>query len=141
MSIILIYYEILTSFFRHRIEGEATEHANPTPRQAESLNKQRISLRNRVERHQKQRARFMGVLASQEPDHPNVLPPIDDEPEHLQLGLPSSFNAESILSSGLSSLAELEIELRRGMCDDALDSIRCFLGAKAVAVKFKDQHV
>jgi hypothetical protein len=136
-----MYYNPIISFYRRRIEEEAREHADPTPRQADSLNKQRISLRDRIERHQKQRPRFMGILVSQEPDHLDISPPINNEPEHSQLGLPSSFSAHSILSSGLSSLADLEIDLRRGMCDDALDSIRCFLGAKAVAIKFKDQHI
>jgi hypothetical protein len=83
----------------------------------------------------------MGVLVDEEPDHPDCLPPVDDEPEHSELGLPSSFKSESVKTAGLSSLAELEFDLRRAMCDDALDSIRRLLGIRAYALKHKEQHI
>lgn len=63
------------------------------------------------------------------------------EPEHSDLGLPSSFTPPTLLAAGLISMAELEKDLRRGMCDDALESVRHFLGARALALNYKRRHV
>ncbi|QRV96840.1 hypothetical protein RhiJN_24858 [Ceratobasidium sp. AG-Ba] len=123
------------------IQEEAKEHSNPTPRQADSLNKQRINLCDRILRHQKQRAGLRGEFAGQDPNHPDLATPTDDKPEHSQLGLPSSFSKDSIASASLSTLAKLEVELRRGACEDALDSLRRLLGARDLAYKHKDANV
>ncbi|KAG8719736.1 hypothetical protein FRC09_010686 [Ceratobasidium sp. 395] len=114
---------------------------NPTPRQADSINKQRLSLRDQLIEHHKRQSQYMGDLADQEPDHPNRMTPADDEPEHSELGLPSSYLRDTLLSADLGSLGDLELELRLPMCNDALESIRNLLGAKAFALKYKQRHV
>jgi hypothetical protein len=83
----------------------------------------------------------MPSLVDQEPDHPGYRPPIDDEPEHSELGLPSSFASETLLTAGLSSLVDLERDLRRGMCSDTLDCLQHFLGARAFALNYKKRHI
>lgn len=83
----------------------------------------------------------MATLIDQDPDHSSYVLVTDDEPEHAELGMPSSFSTETLLDAGLSSLAELEKELRRGMCNDVLDFIRQLLGARAFALNHKKRHV
>ncbi|KAG8744966.1 hypothetical protein FRC12_014689 [Ceratobasidium sp. 428] len=124
------------------IRDEAQEIGqNPTPRQAESLNKQRLNLRDRITQFQKRGVSFMGVLSEQEPDHPDLIAhPEDDEPESTDLGLPSSFAAETLDAAGLSSLVDLERDLRRSMCNDSLESLRSLLGARAFAINYKKRH-
>ncbi|KAG8712931.1 hypothetical protein FRC08_013919 [Ceratobasidium sp. 394] len=100
-----------------------------------------MNLRDRFAQHQKRRPQYMTTLADQEPDHPDCPMPVDGEPEHSELGLPSSFRQESIQTAGLVSLASLERDLRCAMCDDALDSLRRLLGVRAYALKYKDQHI
>ncbi|KAG8695036.1 hypothetical protein FRC08_008109 [Ceratobasidium sp. 394] len=114
---------------------------NPTPRRAESLEKSHIKLRNQIVAFRKRASQYTGALADQEPDHPDRIPPPDDEPEHWDLGLPSSFDPATLLATGLSSLADLEKELRRGMCGNSLASTRHDLGARAFAINYKNQHV
>jgi hypothetical protein len=133
---------VLFSSSRRRVHDEAKEIGrNPTPRQSESLNKQRLNLRDRIAQHQKRRPQFMLSLVEQEPDHPCYVPPTDDEPEHSELGLPSSFAPKTLLTAGLSSLADLEKDLRRGMCSDTLDCLQHFLGARAFALNYKKRHI
>ncbi|KAG8723743.1 hypothetical protein FRC09_001950 [Ceratobasidium sp. 395] len=114
---------------------------NPTPRQADSINKQRLSLRDQLVEHHKRQSQYMGTLADEEPDHPDQTTPADDEPEHSVLGLPSSYLRDTLLAADLGSLGDLELELRLPMCNDALESIRQLLGAKAFALKYKQRHV
>jgi hypothetical protein len=114
---------------------------NPTPRQSESLNKQRLNLRDRIAQHQTRRPQFMASLVEQEPDHPCYVRPTDDEPEHSELRLPSSFAPKTLVTAGLSSLVDLERDLRRGMCSDTLDCLRHFLGARAFALNYKKRHI
>jgi hypothetical protein len=72
-----------------------------------------------------------------EPNHPNRRPVRAADPEHAELGLPSSYLRESLAGSGLNRLAELEAELRRAVCNDALQTLRNLLGAKAWSVRWK----
>ncbi|KAG9126397.1 hypothetical protein FRC07_003581 [Ceratobasidium sp. 392] len=59
-----------------KIEEEAKELGpNPATRQANSLNKQRMNLRDRILEHQKKRVGYMGMLSGQEPDHPKPAAP------------------------------------------------------------------
>jgi hypothetical protein len=114
---------------------------NPTPRQSDSINKQRINLRDRILQHQKRLPQYMALLEDQEPNHVDRQPPPDDEPEHLELGLPSLFSRATVTTASLISLADLEKDLCRGMCHDALNSVRQLLGARALAIKYKKRHV
>lgn len=78
-----------------------------------------------------------------EPDAPRFLIfyEEDAEGEGVDLGMPSSYKPGTVESSGISSLAELERELRRAMCNEALESVKRLLGAKARTIKNKKQHV
>jgi hypothetical protein len=100
-----------------------------------------MSLHDRITQHQKRRPQLMGVLVDQEPNHSDCLPPVDDDPENLEHGLPSSFKSESIQTAAISSLAELKFDLHCAMCDDALDSVWWLLGARAYALEDPDQHI
>lgn len=125
-----------------RIHNEAGELGpNLTPRQAESLNAQRMNLHDRLTQHFNRRSYYMSVLVEQDSDHPSYAPLIDDEPEHTDLGLPSAFASDTISEAGLTSLADLEKDLRRGMCNDVLDSLRQILGARAFALNYKKRHI
>lgn len=100
-----------------------------------------MNLRDRIDQHLKRRTYYMATLVDQDPDHSSYILATDGEPEHIELGMPSSFSTETLLDAGLSSLAELEKDLRRGMCNDVLDSIQQLLGARAFALNHKKQHV
>lgn len=76
-----------------------------------------------------------------EPDHPSRRQTQNIDPEYGELNLPSSFNIATIKAAGLSSVAELEKELRRGMCNDELVTVRNLLGAKALALKYKKNRI
>ncbi|CAE6527007.1 unnamed protein product [Rhizoctonia solani] len=115
--------------------------SSPTPRQAESINKARINLRDRIVQHNKRRTRFMTQLAEHELDSPASSSSTIGEPEHSDLGLPSSFTSSALITAGLTSMAELEKDLRRGLCDDALESVRHLLGARAFALNYKRRHI
>ncbi|KAF8600187.1 hypothetical protein BDV93DRAFT_448090 [Ceratobasidium sp. AG-I] len=106
-----------------------------TPRQHELLNSKRQALLSRVLEHRKQHEVFMPGVG--EPDHPSRRQTQDIDPEYAELGLPSSFTISTIAAAALSSVADLEKELRRATCNDALETIRNLLGAKALALKYK----
>jgi uncharacterized protein YaaW (UPF0174 family) len=105
------------------------------------LNAKRLSLRDRVQNFLKRREFFMMDIA--EPDAPRlqIFYEEDAEGKEVDLGMPSSYKPETVELSGLSSLAELEKELRRAMCNEALESVKRLLGAKAQTIKNKRQHV
>ncbi|QRV94612.1 hypothetical protein RhiJN_22630 [Ceratobasidium sp. AG-Ba] len=112
--------------------------SHPTPQQAESINRQRISLRDRIVNHQKRRIFYMSGL--DDPDNPDYSPLEDEDIEDIEVRLLLSYNSETLQYAGLSTLAELELELRRGMCSDALESTRQLIGAKHLAIKNKQHH-
>lgn len=59
-------YSSLTGFLRRKVQDEVIEYGSkPTPRQAESINKARINLRDRITNHSKRRPRFMAQIAEQ----------------------------------------------------------------------------
>lgn len=76
-----------------------------------------------------------------EADHPSRRQTHDTEPEFAEIGLPSSYTAETIAAAGLTSLAAAEKRLRRATCNDALATARNQLGAKALELKYKKANV
>ena len=54
-----------------------------------------------------------------------------EEEEGVDLGMPSSYKPETLESAGLSSMADVERELCRGMCNESLASVKRGLGLKA----------
>lgn len=117
---------------RRKINDEAKDVGkNPTPRQANALNKKRTTLYERVLEHNKKGLLYMPQL--DEPDHPDRNPPTDDSPESMELCLPSSYQPDTLAAAGLSSLSEQEKKLRRGMCNDAVESVKYLLAARAAA--------
>ena len=75
-----------------------------------------------------------------EPDHPTRRLPTSFSPEFAELGLPSSYLRGSLEASALLKMSDLEAELRRAVCNDALKSLRTLLGAKAIALKWKRKN-
>ncbi|CUA77668.1 hypothetical protein RSOLAG22IIIB_12761 [Rhizoctonia solani] len=111
---------------------------NPTDLQKESLNNQRLGVRDRIAAHEKKRLTYMGETDT--PDHPKYAPSVDDAMNGAMVIMPSSYRPETLMSTGLSSLAELEGQLRRALCSDTLEIIRQTLGAKAFTLKYKNKH-
>lgn len=100
-----------------------------------------MDLRDRILEHQKRRLRYMAPLADTVPDHPQRRHLTGNDPEHMELALPSAYKPDTLAAADLESLADLEQELRRGICNDALDSVKQLLGARAYAIKQKNRHV
>ncbi|KEP46268.1 hypothetical protein V565_208720, partial [Rhizoctonia solani 123E] len=119
-------------------EKEKALGKSPTMQQNNSLNAQRLAARDRISAHEKKRLTYMGETDT--PNHPEFSPIVDDAMDGAIVIMPSSYNPETLTSAGLSSLAELEGQLRRAMCGDTLETIRQMLGAKAFTVKYKNQH-
>jgi hypothetical protein len=55
-----------------------------------------------------------------------------EDPERMQLFMPSSLREQDIRRIGLEGLAAQEVELRRGQANDALQNLRLALGHKAL---------
>lgn len=72
-----------------------------------------------------------------DPDHPDRSPVLSPDPEHAELGLPSSYLLSSLTSFSYQRLAVQEAKLRRAVCNDTLQVIKNLLGAKALALKHK----
>ncbi|QRV77418.1 hypothetical protein RhiJN_05433 [Ceratobasidium sp. AG-Ba] len=116
--------------------------SKPTARQAELLNSKRLALRDRIDIFMQKRVLHM--LEIDEPDQPRPLQFVGEDgewAEPVELGLPSSYKADTLLKAGVSKLAEIERRLRRGACTDALESVKRLLGGKAAVIKFKNQHL
>lgn len=77
---------------------------------------------------------YMGDIGTV--DHPKRRKPKNSEPEHSELGLPSSYSPSTLVDKGLLSMAELEVRPQKAMCDDALQMLWNLLGAKAAQLKF-----
>lgn len=105
-----------------------------TDTQFNSLTDKKAGLQTKVANHQQQALGYMGDTSA--PDHPDRRKVPNAEPEHAELGLPSSYTAKAIHSGGLTSMAELEYSMRCATCDDALQCLRNLLGAKAITLKF-----
>lgn len=76
----------------------------------------------------------MSPLTDTKPDHPQRRQVAGDDPEHMVLALPSAYKPDMLVMVNLQSLTDLELELRRGMCNDALESVKQLLGARAHAI-------
>ncbi|QRV92025.1 elongator complex protein 1 [Ceratobasidium sp. AG-Ba] len=116
--------------------------STPTARQAELLNSRRIALRDRIDVFMQKRVLHM--LEIEEPDEPRPLQFVGEDgewAEPIELGLPSSYKSDTLARAGILKLAEIEKRLRRGVCTDALESVKRLLGGKAAAIKFKNQHL
>ena len=64
---------------------------------------------------------------------------VAEDPERMQLMMPSSFTRGDITRLGLESLARQELELRKGHANDALEGLRLALGHKALLWRTKVQ--
>ncbi|CAE6424075.1 unnamed protein product [Rhizoctonia solani] len=119
--------------------GDAT-----SSRRTESLNTKRLALRDRVDKFLKQREYYMSDLTHPDLDKPLRLQMFyeeDAEGEGVDLGMPSSYGPDTIEAAGLSSMANLEQELRRGMCNESLASVKRLLRARAKGFQDKHRHV
>lgn len=94
---------------------------------------------SRLQDHQKHRELYMPGLG--EADHPSRRPTENLGPEFAEIHLPSSYTATSLSAAGLSSMAGTERKLRRATCNDALETTRNQLGAKALELKYKKDNV
>ncbi|CUA69229.1 Elongator complex protein 1 [Rhizoctonia solani] len=115
-----------------------------TQRQITSVNSKRITLRNRIKEHLEKRDRFMADM--DQPDSPRVQKFLeaDDDDHWLQevdLAMPSSYKASTISQISLTSLSELEKQLRRAMCNEALEAVKKLLRSRTSKIKHKDQHI
>lgn len=72
-----------------------------------------------------------------DPDHPERPPVASPDPEHAELGLPSSYLLSSLTACSCHPLAVQEAKLRRAVLNDTLQVIKNLLGAKALALKHK----
>ncbi|KDN41115.1 hypothetical protein RSAG8_07669, partial [Rhizoctonia solani AG-8 WAC10335] len=124
--------------FQNTREKHQSSGDDPTRRQKNDVDRKRLALRDRMVAHETKRTAFMGETEA--PDHPDYSPIIEDWMENTMVIMPSSFTPETIGSAGLSSLGELEAQLRRAMCRDALESLRELLGAKAFALNYKSRQ-
>ncbi|KAG9103409.1 hypothetical protein FRC07_009997 [Ceratobasidium sp. 392] len=114
----------------------------PTPRQANAITSKRIALRDRADAFLEKRLLYM--LDASDPDVPRLTEFVGEEGEWIDpidLGLPSSYAPSTLADYGLSTLAELERKLRRGVCKDSLESVKRQLGGKAAAVKHKKNEL
>lgn len=62
-------------------------------------------------------------------------PELRRNPERFSLSLPSHLGSAICRQRGLSAAVHAEIQLRIGQCNDALQSIRLFIGKKAFVFK------
>ncbi|EUC54721.1 hypothetical protein RSOL_068660 [Rhizoctonia solani AG-3 Rhs1AP] len=111
---------------------------NATPGQHNKINDKRKSLSDRVQSNRTKQASYMGDITS--PNHPKRRIVSSRHPEYSELGLPTSYLASTLKEHSTHSLLELELELRRATCNDALRSVRHLLGAKALLLRYKRKH-
>ncbi|KAG9090169.1 hypothetical protein FS749_000777 [Ceratobasidium sp. UAMH 11750] len=108
------------------------------PRQANTINSKHIALRDRVDAFLEKRSLYM--FNAGDPDSPRIMEFVGEDGEWtnaIDLGLPSSYVYPTLVDAGLSALADLEAKLRRGVCKDALESVKRQLGGKSAAIKHK----
>lgn len=75
------------------------------------------------------------------PDHAGRPEVVVSDPEHAELGLPSSYARDTLGEHSLLGLADIELQLRRARCNDALEAIKNLLGAKTAMLKFKQANL
>ncbi|KAG9094249.1 hypothetical protein FRC06_011011 [Ceratobasidium sp. 370] len=98
----------------------------------------RIALRDRVDAFLEKRSLYM--FNAGDPNSPRIMEFIGEDGEwtnSIDLGLPLSYVYATLVDTGLSVLADLEAKLQRGVCKDALESVKRQLGGKSVVIKHK----
>lgn len=124
---------------REKLRKDALAVGKGTPRLHNDINDRRKSLRERVDAHHMLRVMFMGSAPA--PDHPKRSPVLSPDPEHSELGLPSSYLMSSLTACCYQQLAKQEAKLRRAVCNDSLQVVKNLLGAKALALKHKRKNL
>ncbi|KAG8780461.1 hypothetical protein FRC12_023010 [Ceratobasidium sp. 428] len=110
-----------------------------TPGQANGVTSKRIKLRDRIDAFLEKRPLYL--LDIGDPDRPRPIDFVGEDGDWAQpvdLGLPSSYLYATLIDAGLSKMADLEAKLRRGVCRDALESVKRQLRGKAAAIKHKN---
>ncbi|CAE7184298.1 unnamed protein product [Rhizoctonia solani] len=128
----------------HNFNEEAKDLGDaPSSRRTETLNAKRLTLRGRVDRFLKQREYYMSDIAEPNLEQPRLQTFYEEgeEGEGIDLGMPSSYDPAIVEGAGLSSMADLERELRRGMCNESLASVKRLLRARAKGFKHKQRHI
>jgi hypothetical protein len=125
---------------RQKLRKLGDEFGNKmTDAQSNTLSAKKSELWRKISIHEQDRSVFMRDMGC--PDHPERRKVPNAEPEHTELGLPSSYLKSSLEESGLASLGDLERSLRQGFCDQALQTLRDLLGARAAELKFKNKNL
>ncbi|KAG9095012.1 hypothetical protein FS749_011297 [Ceratobasidium sp. UAMH 11750] len=113
--------------------------SDPTPRQHNLINDKRKSLSERQLSFRAKQDTYMGNMDT--PDHPDIRRVHSSDPEHAELGLPSSYLPGTLRGSNLETIVRAEIPLRRSTCDDSLDDLKNQLGANTLLLKYKRKNV
>lgn len=125
---------------REKVRQEQKELGNKgTAGQHNAMNSKRDKLLNRLKEHQEESELYMPGIGKA--DHPSRRTTQDLGPEYAEIGLPSSYAADTLAAAGLTSAADVEKKLRRATCNDALEITRNQLGVKAMELKFKKANV
>lgn len=133
-----------TYFVSRNFNDEAKDLGDtPSPRRAETLNNKRLTLRARIDKFLTRSKIFMPDLAEPDLDKPRlqIFHEEGDKDEGVDLGMPSSYRQDTIEDAGLSSMADLERELRRGMCNESLVAVKRLLRARAKGFSDKRRHI
>ncbi|CUA78467.1 Phosphatidylinositol 3-kinase VPS34 [Rhizoctonia solani] len=107
----------------------------------DSQNAKQIGLCERIEKFLKQREYYMPDVAELDVDKPRPQKFYGEKGGDVDLGMPSSYKPETIEAAGLSSMANLEKEIRRGMCNESLASVKRLLRVRAQGFKYKRRHI
>ncbi|KAG8715273.1 hypothetical protein FRC08_010769 [Ceratobasidium sp. 394] len=125
---------------QNRLREERSKmDANSTLHQREVFDAKSKTLNERIVLFREGRRKYMGEY--DEPDHQDRRVSKSANPEDAELGLPSSYLAETIDWAGLRPLASLEGSIWWAECSDALDCTRDLLGARALTLKFKKANI
>ncbi|KDN33713.1 hypothetical protein RSAG8_13193, partial [Rhizoctonia solani AG-8 WAC10335] len=134
--------ELEHSIRKYNKEAKELGNARSSPR-TDASNAQRLALCDRVDTFITQRDYYMTDIGESDLDKPRlqVFYQEGSRGEGIDLGMPSSYSPEAIEAAGLPSMADLEKELRRGMCKESLASVKRLLRAKAKGFQHKRRHV
>ncbi|KAG8724654.1 hypothetical protein FRC09_016008 [Ceratobasidium sp. 395] len=119
-------------------DEEKTLGSKPTPGQANGITSKRVKLRDRVDAFLEKRSLYIFDVG--DPDHPRLIDFVSEDgdwAEPVDLGMPSPYAYTTLADVGLSKMADLEARLRRGVCKDALESVKRQLRGKAATIRHK----
>lgn len=109
---------------------------NPDSREHQALETQRLKLRQSLKRWVKELSiRFPSLGEATEFEALSY-----DEPENATVGLPSDFSFKQRQQLGLTDAGAIEIKLRCGQANDALDSLRDDIRTEVTARSGKKKH-